>query len=139
MVQTSGWAREPVPFCQWYSSQAELGYLSNCLVCHWVAALHDYLRNSYIKTLSGSSYHRPTLSLILFSLQCSSSITLPSYGIMLHLLVVDGMAEGVCHIRRFEPRTWSSQANELNIDTCHFLASDLHYYDRQELVGSVSG
>ena len=44
IVQQSWWAREPVHLFQWCSSQVGLGDLTNCLVSHWVAALHAYLK-----------------------------------------------------------------------------------------------
>ena len=47
----SGWAREPVSLFQWYSSQA--GTCPIAFIYHWVAALHDYLSNSYLKAPSG--------------------------------------------------------------------------------------
>ena len=37
--QQSGWAKEPVPLFQWYSSLTGLGNLSNCFICQWMAAL----------------------------------------------------------------------------------------------------
>ena len=55
MVQQPRWAMEHIPLFQWYSSQAGLGDLSCCLACHWVAALHDYLRNPYIQALTDTS------------------------------------------------------------------------------------
>ena len=73
MVQQSEWAQEPVCLFEWYNSQAALGDLSNCLVCHWVAALHDHFINSYVKALSGMAVWR-ALSYIIFGTPLPSCV-----------------------------------------------------------------